>query len=146
MFDVINNTEVKDLELDFITNYIKFIVKKEKLDNCLFNVIFIDNKEIREINREYRKIDSVTDVITFALEDNEEEINPELRILGDIYISLEKAYEQAKMYNHSDIREICFLITHGILHLLGFDHMNEEDEKIMFDKQRKLLEEYEIKR
>ena len=146
MFDVINNTEVKDLELDFITNYIKFIVEKEKLDNCLFNVIFIDNKEIREINREYRKIDSVTDVITFALEDNEEEINPELRILGDIYISLEKAYEQAKMYNHSDIREICFLITHGILHLLGFDHMNEEDEKIMFDKQRKLLEEYEIKR
>ena len=135
-----------ELEIDFITNYIKFIVEKEKLDNCLFNVIFIDNKEIREINREYRKIDSVTDVITFALEDNEEEINPELRILGDIYISLEKAYEQAKMYNHSDIREICFLITHGILHLLGFDHMNEEDEKIMFDKQRKLLEEYEIKR
>ena len=146
MFDVINNTNFEELEIDFITNYIKFIVEKEKLDNCLFNVIFIDNKEIREINREYRKIDSVTDVITFALEDNEEEINPELRILGDIYISLEKAYEQAKMYNHSDIREICFLITHGILHLLGFDHMNEEDEKIMFDKQRKLLEEYEIKR
>ena len=67
-------------------------------------------------------------------------------MLGDIYISIDKVYEQAKLYNHSVIREISFLTVHGVLHLLGYDHIKEEEEKIMFDKQRKYLDELDIKR
>lgn len=146
MFDIFNETNEKIEELEFIESYIKFICEKEKLDNCIFNIIFIDNDRIKEINKEYRNIDKVTDVISFALEDNNDIKYDGFRVLGDIYISLDKAKEQAIIYEHSFIRELCFLITHGILHLLGYDHMEEEEEKIMFDKQERLLEEYEIKR
>ena len=146
MFDIFNETEEKIEELEFINDYVKFICDKEKLDNCIFNIIFIDNEKIREINKEYRNIDRETDVISFALEDNNDIKYDGFRVLGDIYISLDKAKEQALLYEHSYKREICFLITHGILHLLGYDHMEEEEEKIMFDKQERLLEEYEIKR
>ena len=146
MFDIFNETNEKIEELDFINNYIKFICEKEKLDNCIFNIIFIDNDRIKEINKEYRNIDKETDVISFALEDNNDIKYDGFRVLGDIYISLDKAKEQAILYEHEFIREMCFLITHGILHLLGYDHMEEEDEKIMFEKQERLLEEYEIKR
>ena len=146
MFDIFNETNEKIEELDFINNYIKFICEKEKLENCIFNIIFIDNDRIKEINKEYRNIDKETDVISFALEDNNDIKYDGFRVLGDIYISLDKAKEQASIYEHSFIREICFLITHGILHLLGYDHMEEDEEKIMFDKQERLLEEYEIKR
>ena len=66
--------------------------------------------------------------------------------MGDIYIAIDVAYEQAKMYGHSSTREICFLATHGILHLLGYDHMNEKDEKIMFQKQEEVLKEYGFER
>ena len=146
MFDIFNETNEKIEELEFIENYIKFICDKEELDNCIFNIIFIDNERIREINKEYRNIDKVTDVISFALEDNNDIKYDGFRVLGDIYISLDKAKEQAVLYEHGFIRELCFLITHGILHLLGYDHMEEEEEKIMFEKQERLLEEYEIKR
>ena len=67
-------------------------------------------------------------------------------MLGDIYIAIDVAYEQAEIYGHSRMREVCFLATHGILHLLGYDHMEEDEEKIMFDKQKELLESYEITR
>lgn len=146
MFDIFNETDEKIDELEFINDYVKFICNKEKLDNCIFNIIFIDNERIREINKEYRNIDRETDVISFALEDNNDIKYDGFRVLGDIYISLDKAKEQAMLYEHSYKREICFLITHGILHLLGYDHMEEDEEKIMFDKQERLLEEYEIKR
>ena len=115
-------------------------------DNYEVSLSFVDNKEIHELNNTYRGVDRVTDVISFALEDGEEIKNQEIRVLGDIYIATDVAYEQAKIYGHSRIREICFLATHGILHLLGYDHMDEEEEKIMFDKQKELLESYEITR
>ena len=80
------------------------------------------------------------------MEDNDALKKSQIRVLGDIYIAIEVAYEQAKLYGHSNIREICFLATHGILHLLGFDHQNENEEKIMFKKQKELLESYDIYR
>ena len=86
----------------------------------------------------------MTDVISFALEDGEDVSKNPVRVLGDIYIAIDVAYKQASEYGHSRIREVCFLATHGILHLLGYDHMNEDDEKIMFDKQREILEGYEV--
>lgn len=144
MFEIINETAEKIEELDYLNNYISYVVKKEKLENCVFNIIFVSNEKIHEINFNYRGVDKVTDVISFALEDANDVKEPGMRILGDIYIAINVAYNQAEIYGHSNIREICFLATHGILHLLGYDHMEEEEEKIMFTKQKELLESYEI--
>ncbi len=147
MFEIINDYDKKIMELDILKQYVEFIVKEENLDNCIFNIILINNKEIRKINKEYRNIDKETDVITFALEDYDDGIKGiEYRVLGDIYISVDKVYEQALEYGHSVKRELCFLATHGILHLLGYDHMKEEDEKIMFERQEELLNAYQIQR
>ena len=123
-----------------------FVVQKLKLEKGIFNIIFVSNKEIHEINREYRHTDRVTDVISFALEDNQDVVYQDFRLLGDIYIAIEVAYDQAIEYNHSREREVCFLATHGLLHLLGYDHMTEEEEKIMFKEQEELLNAFEIKR
>ena len=146
MFEVINNTCEKIENLDIIEKYINFLVTKRQLNNAIFNIIFVSSDEIHKINKEYRNVDRVTDVISFALEDSPDVEVCEYRLLGDIYICLDRAYEQADIYNHSILREICFLITHGLLHLLGFDHMEEEEEKVMFSLQEELLNEYGIKR
>ncbi len=134
-------------ELETVKQLVDFALKKENVDNVEFNVIIVDNKEIRKINKDYRQIDKETDVISFALEDNDDDINIyDKRILGDIYISYEKAKEQAKEYNHSLLRELSFLTIHGLLHLLGYDHMNQDEEKIMFERQELILNEFGIKR
>jgi probable rRNA maturation factor len=118
---------------------IRDIFKFEKR-KIFFNLIFVDKEKIQEINRDYRGIDRVTDVITFALNDD-----PSLLVfgnqdeLGDVFLCLEKAYEQALDYGHSKEREIGFLAVHGYLHLKGYDHMNPEDEKVMFNKQDEIL-------
>ena len=134
------------MELDKLREYITYVVRELKLEKCEFNIIIVDNKRIHEINKEYRGIDRETDVISFALEDNMDVQYTDFRLLGDIYISIDKCYMQAREYGHSREREICFLATHGILHLLGYDHMEPDDEKDMFDLQNKLLDGYNIKR
>ena len=146
MFEVVNNTNNKVEELDTLEEYIKYVTKKLNIEDAIFNIILVDTLEIQRINKTYRNIDKPTDVISFALEDNSNFRNPVARMLGDIYICIPIAYEQAKTYEHSKIREICFLATHGILHLLGYDHMNKEEEEIMFNLQEELLSEYEIYR
>ena len=146
MFEIFNETKENISELETLNNYIKYVVDKLSLTNAEFNIIIVDNKRIHEINREYRGIDRETDVISFALEDNKDVIYDDFRLLGDIYISIDKATSQATEYGHSLLREICFLSTHGILHLLGYDHMNEKDEQEMFKLQNELLDGYDIKR
>lgn len=146
MFEIFNNSGIEVLELDVLKNYVKYVSKKLDIESAIFNIIMVDDEEIQELNKNYRGIDKKTDVITFALEDGDGFKNPEVRVLGDIYISVPVAYLQAENYGHSRIREICFLATHGILHLLGYDHMNEEDEKKMFSLQEECLKEYEINR
>ena len=145
MFEIIN--EVEEIkELDTINELLNFVVIKEKLENCLFNIILVDNDYIHKLNKEYRGIDRPTDVISFALEDEIDNVKLDFRVLGDIYISLDKTYEQAKLYNHSFLRELSFLTIHGLLHLLGYDHMVKEDEEVMFKKQDELLNEFGIVR
>jgi len=80
------------------------------------------------------------------MEDNMDIEYVDFRLLGDIYISIDKCYSQALDYGHSKVREICFLATHGVLHLLGYDHMEEDDERVMFSMQEDLLNGYNIKR
>lgn len=146
MFEIFNNTDKEIKEIEKLEKYMHFVVQKLKLEKGIFNIIFVSNKEIHEINREYRHTDRVTDVISFALEDNQDVVYQDFRLLGDIYIAIEVAYDQAIEYNHSKEREVCFLATHGLLHLLGYDHMTEEEEKIMFKEQEELLNAFEIKR
>ena len=135
-----------DINLDTLKDFIIYCLDRLSLKNVLFNVIIVDNDSIHKINKEYRGIDRPTDVITFALEDNKQINMPEVRVLGDIYISYDKVISQAKEYNHIIIREICFLSVHGLLHLLGYDHMKKEDEIKMFSLQKELLEDYGIKK
>ena len=146
MFEIINETNENIKEIENINDFLNFVIKKENLENCLFNVIIVDNDYIHKLNKEYRGIDRPTDVISFALEDEVDDVKLDFRVLGDIYISLDKTYEQAKLYNHSFLRELSFLTIHGLLHLLGYDHMVKEDEEIMFKKQDELLNEFGIVR
>ena len=146
MFEIFNNTNKEIEELKKLKEYMNFVVEKLEIKEGIFNIIFVSNDEIHEINRKFRNTDRITDVISFALEDNEKEAFKEFRLLGDIYIAIDVAYDQAIEYNHSREREVCFLATHGLLHLLGYDHMTIEEEKEMFGKQEELLNAYEIKR
>ena len=142
MFEIINETNEEIKEIDTINELLNFVIKKENLENCLFNIIIVDNDYIHKLNKEYRGIDRPTDVISFALEDEIDNVKLDFRVLGDIYISLDKTYEQAKLYNHSFLRELSFLTIHGLLHLLGYDHIQKEDEEVMFKKQDELLNEF----
>ena len=144
--ELIKNLDENIEELVEVRKFIDFALTKLDLKNVMFNVIIIDNEQIHRINKEYRGIDRPTDVISFALEDDETFIKTDKRILGDIYISIDKARQQAEEYGHKLLRELCFLTIHGILHLLGYDHMTKEDEEVMFGLQERILSEYGIKR
>ena len=146
MFEIFNEAKNEIKELESIQKVLNKGIEVEKLENVIFNVIIVDNEYIHQLNREYRGIDRPTDVITFALEDSKDIEYDNFRLLGDIYISLDKAHSQADEYGHSFEREICFLAVHGFLHLLGYDHMEKEDEIEMFKKQDELLNEFGIKK
>ena len=146
MFEIFNETDREIKELKVLKNYIKYVVNKLELEKCEFNIIIVDNERIHEINKEYRNVDRETDVISFAMEDEKDIEYDDFRLLGDIYISIDKVISQANEYGHSKLREICFLATHGILHLLGYDHMEKADEEKMFKLQNELLDGYNIKR
>lgn len=118
-------------------------------EKCEISVTFVDNEEIREINKEQRNIDRHTDVLSFPFcEEEQWEINPDngAILLGDIVLSLEQADLQAEEYGHSVEREVGFLTVHSVLHLLGYDHMEEEEEKEMRDRQREILEGMSLSR
>ncbi len=144
--EIVNLTSCDWEELKELEKYIQFVLSYEKLEHVLFNVILVDDPYIHKINLEYRGIDRPTDVITFALEDEKEVQAQNIRVLGDIYISVDRVVAQAKEYGHSRKRELFFLVTHGIYHLLGYDHMTKEEEKVMFEKQEKVLDAYGITR
>ena len=121
-------------------------LKSENVSNAVFSVIFVDEETIKDINKNYRGIDKITDVISFAFEDSGKLVYNNVRLLGEIYICIPKMIDQAKEYGHSEKRELSFLAVHGLLHLLGYDHMKKEDEEIMFGLQELILNEQNIKR
>ena len=142
----IANLTDKDVDTDDLYNLCKYIVNKFDIKNPIFNVIIVDNERIRQINKEYRHIDKETDVISFALEEDSDIIYSDFRLLGDIYISIDKAISQAEEYGHALRRELCFLTTHGVLHLLGYDHIDENDRKEMRRLEECVLNGYDVKR
>ena len=105
------------------------------------SVIFVNDQQIQEINRDYRNMDRPTDVISFALSDNQDENDYVPEELGDIFINIDAARRQAVDYGHSERREICFLFTHGLLHLNGFDHQTPEQEQQMIYYQKLILDD-----
>jgi probable rRNA maturation factor len=153
LIDFIDETEkLSEEETSLVQNILNFAAKKEEVeDDSEVSVTFVTNERIQEINREYRHKDQPTDVISFALEelgeDEVEIVGGQIpRVLGDIIISIDRAKEQAEEYNHSFSRELGFLALHGFLHLLGYDHIEEMDEKKMFQRQKDILDEYGLKR
>lgn len=145
--EVFNNTSCSlEKEQEDLKELLENVCKDEKLGDGEFNIILVEKEEIQRLNKEYRDIDKVTDVISFALEDDDTFHLEGYRVLGDIYICIDRAKEQAEEYRHSFKRELSFLAVHGLLHLLGYDHMTKEEEKVMFSKQEEVLSRYGIKR
>lgn len=143
--DFIDETEtLQDSDIQFVEKILQHAAAEEQVGDAEVSVSFVTNDMIRDINREYRGKDQPTDVISFAMEEaGEGEVTiqgtDEPRVLGDIIISLDRTREQAADYGHSFERELGFLAVHGFLHLLGYDHMTDEDEKEMFSKQDAIL-------
>jgi probable rRNA maturation factor len=153
LIDCIDETEkLTEEQMLEIKRVITFAARNQKVEtNSEVSITFVSNDRIQEINREYRDKDKPTDVISFAMEElgegEVELIGADMpRVLGDIIISIPKAIEQAEEYGHSFLRELGFLAVHGFLHLLGYDHMTEKDEKEMFTLQKEILDEYGLER
>ena len=106
------------------------------------SVSFVDNNEIRELDRDYRNVDSPTDVLSFPMNEDFEE--PLSKILGDIVISLERALEQSVEYGHTIEREVAYLTAHSMFHLLGYDHMTDEDKILMREKEKQVMKNLKI--
>lgn len=159
----------EEVEVDFDFDYrqiaekvINYCIEREKFPyEAEINLTLTDNEGIHIINKEYRDIDRATDVLSFPMlsyetpgdfsflmDENDDDFNPDTgeTILGDIIISVDKVREQAEEYGHSELREFAFLITHSMLHLFGYDHMEPEEAKVMEDKQRQILDELSITR
>ena len=146
MKDYIFNTTSEKIDFTELDEVIKFACKHMKVNNPLLNIVIVDNKRIQEINKLYRNKDAVTDVISFAFEEVNDVNYEGMRFLGEIYISYERCKEQALEFGHTVRREFSYLAVHGLLHLLGYDHMNEEDKKVMRALEEEILNEYDIKR
>ncbi|PWI24111.1 rRNA maturation RNase YbeY [Kurthia zopfii] len=151
--DFLDETDkVKDSDIELVEKLLQHAAKVEKIEEGTeLSITFVTNEAIHEINKEYRQKDAPTDVISFALEElgeGETAIIAEgmPRILGDVIISIDRTREQAEEFGHSFERELGFLAIHGFLHVLGYDHMNEEDEKVMFGKQDEILESFGLSR
>lgn len=145
------NEEIQNFKNIFV-KIIKRTLKKLKIKNKVsLSVSFVSDETIKLLNKEYRQIDKSTDVLSFVFNEqlDEEELTfylsqIKIKELGDIVINYNQAKQQALQYNHSLIREVCFLFTHGLLHLLGFDHKKIDDEKNMFCLQEEILKELKI--
>lgn len=125
-------------DYSYLDDLINLALNHLKVDG-VFTITFIDDELMHEINLKYRGIDRTTDVISFAFNDQEDNFVSEINVLGDIFVSIPKMKAQALEYGHSEKRELSFLVIHGLLHLLGYDHMNPKDEKVMFGLQEEVL-------
>ncbi|MFJ6975649.1 MAG: rRNA maturation RNase YbeY [Ligilactobacillus ruminis] len=148
---------VPEEKIKLIEDVLNFAGSCLKLpENTEMSVTLMDNEHIHEINKKYRGVDKPTDVISFAIEEDDPDEVPIIlpedeefdipKNIGDIMVSMDKVKEQAEYLGHSEDRELGFLVVHGFLHLNGYDHMKEEDEKEMFGLQREILDSYGLTR
>jgi len=135
--------EVKEENMKAIEKAINKTIEVEKAKgNFEVSVSFVTNKEIRELNRVYRNVDSDTDVLSFPMDDEED---PEgMIMLGDVILSTEKIIEQAEYFGHSLEREMLYLTVHSMLHLLGYDHMTDDEKEEMRDREKEVMKELQL--
>ncbi|NFR86216.1 MULTISPECIES: rRNA maturation RNase YbeY [unclassified Clostridium] len=155
--------EVSDEFTNHLEKVIEFALKEEGVNiSSEISLLFVDNEEIREINNETRNIDRATDILSFPMLDYQEkkvfkevytendfseaDFDGDDLVLGDVVLSLERALEQSKEYNHSYEREASYLVVHSVLHLLGYDHMEEEDKVKMRKREEEILTALDIRR
>lgn len=155
--------EVNDDFIEKLTKVIEFSLSEEEVYvPCEISLVFVDNKEIREINNNTRGINRETDVLSFPMLEYENkkvfkemyknykfsqiDFNGDELVLGDIVLSLEKALEQSIEFNHSYEREASYLVVHSVLHLLGYDHMEDEGKRIMRSREEEILNKLSITR
>ncbi|MGG7176518.1 rRNA maturation RNase YbeY [Clostridium paraputrificum] len=155
--------EVNDKLVEELKNTILFALKEEEVEvPCEISLLFVDNEEIKEINNENRGIDKETDVLSFPMLEfpegkvfkevykdykfDETYMDGDELVLGDIVLSLEKSLEQSKEFNHSFERESSYLVVHSVLHLLGYDHIEDEEKKIMRSREEEILNKLNITR
>lgn len=142
VYDIIDNYGYE--KYDYLNEVLDYAIKKLNVLNSVFDVIFVDDEEMHELNKKYRGIDRTTDVLSFALNDNKH-IETEVISLGDIFISIPKMKSQAIEYGHSEKRELSFLALHGLLHLLGYDHtLGKKEAEEMFGLQKEILNDLGI--
>ncbi|MFT8348646.1 rRNA maturation RNase YbeY [Clostridium saccharoperbutylacetonicum] len=166
MIYVDNRQDILDVKEEFVgklKNVIEFALKEEQVNiQCEVSLVLVDNSDIKEINKDTRGIDKETDVLSFPMLEYENkkvfkemyldykflpsDFDGDELVLGDIVLSLEKAMEQSKEYNHSYEREAAYLVVHSVLHLLGYDHMEDEDKKIMRNREEEILNKLNITR
>ncbi len=150
--DVYDKTEtLSENQIQLLKDVLQFTAEKEKIVHDVeLSLTIVTNEEIKHLNNQYRNKNEPTDVLSFQMDNPfmelENEINYGPLQIGDIIISIEKVNEQATRYNHSFDRELTFLAIHGFLHLLGYTHDNKENEKVMFQKQDTILEEFKLGR
>lgn len=113
-------------------------------DNVEISLSLVDNEEIHQLNKQYRGKNSPTDVLSFPMVEDDDDLGQEMILLGDIIISIPKAQEQAIEYRHSFERELCYLTIHSMFHLLGYDHMEEEDKRVMRGKEKQVIKNLNI--
>lgn len=158
-----NKIKLNDEIINILNEIVDYTLKEEKLNvDYEVSIIFIDNEKIKELNNEYRNIDKETDVLSFPMIEYphgmvykdiytnykfDDSFYDEGRlVIGDIAISLEKAKAQSEEYGHSLLREVCYLTVHSILHLLGYDHMEEKEKNIMREREEEILKKFNINR
>ena len=142
-FDIFNEIDYKE-DYSYLDDVINHTFEVLNITNANMSVILIDDEKMHELNKTYRGVDRTTDVLSFALEDNNS-IELPIRELGEVYVSIPKMKEQAREFNHSEKRELAFLVCHGLLHLLGYDHTkSKEEEEKQFGLQDKVLSDLNI--
>lgn len=161
LINIENNQEIFNVDLDDLREVAIYVLKVEEVDvNCEINIILTNNSEIREVNLEQRGIDKETDCLSFPMlsyvygsvykdqyknyEFKDYDLNEGNLLLGDIIISLEKAYSQSVEFNHGFDREVKYLLIHSLLHLLGYDHIEDCDKVIMRDREKSIIKELKI--
>jgi len=143
-----DKVKISDELMALIRQSIVATLESEEIyEDVEVSLLLIDNKEIKHLNNEYRNVNEATDVLSFPMYDDlEEALDEDYLYLGDIVISGERAVEQASDYGHSVEREIGYLTVHSVLHLLGYDHMDEEEKKVMREREEMILEKINLKR
>lgn len=136
--------EITNDMLDIVKISIAEVLKEEELDeNVQVSISFVGDEEIQRLNKDFRGVDSSTDVLSFPMDD---EFQIEETMLGDVIINTKRVLEQAKEFGHSNTRELSYLTVHSILHLLGYDHMEDEDKEIMRSKEKSIMDSLKIYR